>query len=444
MPSKPPVGSVSATASLPEASLFAHQPPCWGRTPNWVCVRSAPALTRPGSYAMMPPLEGPPMNRHESRLSRRRLAQLWPRCRSIVAWLFLLASATVLLGGASLQSAALPPAGLASTSAGLWSSTADQPVYAPERAVPLPNPIGPSRAVAQANDPVIAAAGDIACDPADRSFNGGAGTATECRQAATSDLLVGAGLTAVLPLGDEQYQSGVLSAFEQSYAPSWGRVKPFSRPVVGNHEYQTANAADYFTYFGAAAGDPARGYYSFDVGAWHLIALNGNCAHVGGCRAGSAQEQWLRADLAAHPAACTLAYWHQPRFNSGRHGPDAVYTAFWQALYDFRADVVLNGHDHIYERFALQDPQGAATPLSIRQFTVGTGGRSHYSIVSIQPNSEVRNADTFGVLQLTLRAGSYDWSFRPEAGKAFTDTGSETCHRGTANSTPTATPTVTP
>src|SRR4051794_20765751 len=159
-----------------------------------------------------------------------------------------------------------------------WRESAARPEYAapPRSLSALAHP------VAQTGDPVIATAGDIACDPADPSFNGGAGTATDCRMVATSDLLVGAGLVAVLPLGDTQYDRGALSAFQQSYARSWGGLKPITRPAVGNHEYQTANAADYFTYFGAAAGDPATGYYSFDIGAWRLIALNANCLQVGG------------------------------------------------------------------------------------------------------------------------------------------------------------------
>jgi hypothetical protein len=159
-------------------------------------------------------------------------------------------------------------------------------------------------------DPVIAAAGDIACDPGSSSFNGGAGTADACRQMATSDLLVGRGLAAVLPLGDIQYEDGPLSKFGQSYDPSWGRVKSITRPAVGNHEYGVSEAAGYFDYFGAAAGERGKGWYSYDVGAWHLVALNSNCDEVGGCDEGSPQEQWLRQDLAAHPA-CTLAYWHR-------------------------------------------------------------------------------------------------------------------------------------
>jgi len=278
-------------------------------------------------------------------------------------------------------------------------------------------------------DPVVAAAGDIACDPRDGNFAGGAGTANACRMKATADLLVGRDLAAVLALGDLQYEDGALSKFRQSYDPTWGRLKALTHPAVGNHEYGTRDAAGYFRYFGAAAGAPAKGYYSFDLGTWHLIALNSNCARVGGCGAGSPQELWLKADLAAHPAACTLAYWHHPRFSSGLHGSDPAYDAFWQDLYDAGADVVLVGHDHDYERFAPQTPQGAADPVrGIREFVVGTGGKTHYWFRTPQPNSEVRSGNVFGVLILTLRSLGYDWQFVPEPGKSFTDSGRGFCH----------------
>jgi hypothetical protein len=170
---------------------------------------------------------------------------------------------------------------------------------------------------AAAADPVVMAAGDIACDPADPNFNGGAGTASACRMRATSDLLVAAAPAAVLPLGDNQYEDGALAKYQQSYDPSWGRVKAVSRPIPGDGDYGVSGAAGYFDYFGAAVGTRGKGYYSYDVGAWHVIALNSACGKVGGCGPGSPQEQWLRADLAAHPADCTLAYFHKPRFVSG-------------------------------------------------------------------------------------------------------------------------------
>jgi hypothetical protein len=278
------------------------------------------------------------------------------------------------------------------------------------------------------DDPVIGAAGDIACSPTSTS------TANSCHQANTAALLGQSPLAGVLPLGDDQYEDGTLSAFQGSYDPTWGRYKGITYPTPGNHEYNTAGAAGYFDYFNGAgvadgiAGPRSQGYYSYDIGTWHLISLNSNCTKVS-CAAGSPQEQWLRADLAAHPAACTLAYWHHPRFSSGSHGDTTLVQPLWQALYDANADVVLSGHDHLYERFAPQTPTGVADPVrGIREFLVGTGGRSHYSFGTPEPNSEVRNSATFGILKLTLHAGSYDWAFVPEAGKTFTDFGSASCH----------------
>lgn len=277
--------------------------------------------------------------------------------------------------------------------------------------------------------PVVAAAGDIACDPADPSFNGGQGTATACRMKATSDLVLSLGPAAVLVLGDNQYETGTLAQYQASYAPTWGRLNAIVRPVPGNHEYVTAGAAGYFSYFGAAAGDPAKGYFSYDLGSWHLIALNSNCAAVGGCGAGSPQEQWLAADLAAHAGTCTLAYWHHPRFSSGPHGNDATSDAFWQALYAAGADVVLNGHDHVYERFAPQSPAAAADPVGgIRQFTVGTGGKNLTSVQVVRANSEVRNAGAFGVLEMTLHPYGYAWRFLSAPGGAVLDQGTTLCH----------------
>src|SRR5438046_1115363 len=177
-------------------------------------------------------------------------------------------------------------------------------------------------------------------------------------------------------------------------------------------------------------GDPKTGYYSYELGAWHIIVLNSECKDVGGCEVGAPQEKWLRADLAAHPSACTLAYWHKPLFSSGSaHGNDLTVKPLWQALYDANADVIVNGHDHDYERFAPQTPDGAPDPQrGIREFVVGTGGKNHRPFGDVKPNSEVRDATAFGVLKLTLKAGAYDWQFIPEAGKSFTDSGSGVCH----------------
>jgi acid phosphatase type 7 len=281
-------------------------------------------------------------------------------------------------------------------------------------------------------DPVVMAAGDNVC--------GADSTGANCRQVATSDLLVTANPKAVLVLGDVQYECGEASDFTSFYDPSWGRVKARTHPAVGNHEYRTstdpahacfgnpARAQAYFSYFGAAAGDPAKGYYSFDIGAWHLIALNSNCSFVGGCGVGSPQEKWLRADLAAHPTKCTLAYWHAPLYSSGGRATTAT-KALYQALFDANADLILTGHDHTYERFAPQNANTQADNVrGIRQFVVGTGGRNLTSWGTIAANSEVRNNTTFGVLKLTLHPGSYDWQFVPIAGQSFTDTGTTACH----------------
>ncbi|HYH92788.1 MAG TPA: metallophosphoesterase, partial [Candidatus Saccharimonadales bacterium] len=259
----------------------------------------------------------------------------------------------------------------------------------------------------------------------------GAGDIASC--SSTGDeataLLLDAIPGTVFAIGDHVYENGTAAEFTNCYAPTWGRHKARTRPAVGNHEYHTTNAAPYYQYFGAAAGDPAKGYYSYDEGSWHVIVLNSVCWIVS-CAAGSAQERWLRADLAANPKQCVVAYWHHPRFSSGAdHGDDASVAPFWDALYDANADLILNGHDHMYERFAPQTPTGVADPQrGIRQFNVGTGGRSHYSVGTIKGNSQVRDATTYGVLRLTLRPGAYDWTFVPEAGRSFTDTGTGSCH----------------
>ena len=258
----------------------------------------------------------------------------------------------------------------------------------------------------------------------------GAGDIADCGSRgdeATAALLDGIAGT-VFTAGDNVYDAGTRAEFEECYAPTCGRHKRRTRPAPGNHDYATPNAAPYFAYFGAAAGEPGKGYYSYELGAWHVVVLNSNCDEVG-CQAGSPQERWLRADLAAHPARCTLAYWHHPRFSSGDHGSQPQMRAVWQALWEAGADVVLAGHDHNYERFAPQTPWGAADPESgIREFVVGTGGSRHEGIEELAANSEVRNDDTFGVLKLTLHPKSYEWEFIPVAGGTFTDSGSDTCH----------------
>jgi hypothetical protein len=235
----------------------------------------------------------------------------------------------------------------------------------------------------------------------------------------------------VLTLGDEAYPDGSAEDFEECYDPSWGRFKDHTKPTPGNHEYHTEGAEGYFGYFGKAAGDPGEGYYSYDLGAWHLIALNSNCEFVGGgCDASSPQVRWLKADLTKNSKSCTLAYFHHPLFTSGKYRPgDHEVKPLWKALYQANADVVLSAHDHNYQRFAPQDPSGKADPgRGIREFVVGTGGADHYPILDPLPNSEVHNDDTYGVLKLTLRPKGYEWRFLPAGGGEFTDSGENQCH----------------
>lgn len=282
-------------------------------------------------------------------------------------------------------------------------------------------------ALPAAGQVTVVAVGDIACDPADAGYNGGAGTATRCHMLATSDVALGLSPAAVLLLGDNQYENGALAKYQASFGPSWGRLKAVIRPAPGNHEYATANAQGYYDYFGMAAGDPAKGWQSFDLGGWHLVALNSNCAAVGGCGTSAPQGLWLAADLAAHPGVCTLAYWHHPRFSSGPHGNDALSQDFWTLLRAAGADLVLNGHDHGYERFAPQSPAGAADPGGPREFVVGTGGKDITSVTTVRANSEVRNYSSFGILELELHSNGYEWRFLSDGG-AVLDAGRGLCH----------------
>jgi len=260
-------------------------------------------------------------------------------------------------------------------------------------------------------DPVLAGAGDIAT-------SGLGDSAT----AALLDNIPGTVFTA----GDNAYPDGTASNFTTYYEPTWGRHKARTRPSPGNHDYHTTGASGYFNYFGANAGDPAKGYYSYDLGSWHVVSLNSNIS----MSVGSAQEQWLRRDLAASTKPCTIAYWHHPLFTSGaNHAPSASTRPLYQALYDHNAEVAVFGHNHQYERFAPQNPTGGVdTARGLRAFVAGMGGASHYEFGTIRPNSQARNSDTYGVLKLTLHANSYDWQFVPQAGKTYTDSGTTPCH----------------
>jgi len=259
--------------------------------------------------------------------------------------------------------------------------------------------------LASAQSVTVAAAGDIACDP-----NHGTASGNACQMQATSDLILAAGADAVLALGDLQYPGGELNGFRRSFDASWGRLDDILYPVPGNHEYLTRRAEGYYNYFRYhAVGAP--GYYSFDLGAWHVVALNSNCNAVGGCDAASPQVAWLQHDLAANQSTCTLAFWHQPRFSSGHHGSDTTYSAFWNVLAAAGTEIVLSGHDHHYERFAPQTSSGQPDPAGIRQFVVGTGGKGLRAVEQTERNSEAIVAGEFGVLFLTLNESDYAWSF---------------------------------
>jgi len=270
----------------------------------------------------------------------------------------------------------------------------------------------------KASDPVFVGAGDIAsCD----DLAGAYATAKIIEQTSGT----------VFAVGDLAYPNGSDVDFKNCYHPTWGRFKDRTRPSPGNHEYHSSGASGYSNYFGATAGDPKKGYYSYDLGQWHILSLNSECREVGGCGMDSPQAKWMQEDLQEHRAGCTLAYFHKPLFSSGlSHGADSEVKPLWDILYHAGADIVINGHDHDYERFAPQDPNGNSDPEhGIREFVVGSGGRnSHRLFAAMQPNSEAHNADTFGVLKLTLHAKSYDWQFIPQEGKTFSDSGAAKCH----------------
>ena len=314
-------------------------------------------------------------------------------------------------GGATASPAAVepspsPPVSVEPSPGSPGSSSSP---LAPSPGSPAPTQAGGGQSVA-----VLVGAGDIArC-----------GREGDEATAVLLDRIPGIVFTA----GDNAYPSGRNRDFRECYDAGWGRHRARTRPAPGNHEYASPNAEPYFDYFGDLAGPRDRGYYSYEAGSWHVVVLNSNCGAVG-CRRGSEQEQWLREDLAAHRTACTVAYWHHPRFSSGMHGNHDRVKDFWDALYEAGADVVVVGHDHDYERFAPMTPDGELdTARGIRQFVVGTGGGDLRRFEQTVPNSEVRESGTYGVLKLTLRPNRYDWEFVPAAGATFTDSGTGTCH----------------
>ena len=245
----------------------------------------------------------------------------------------------------------------------------------------------------------------------------------------TSDQLLAQKEGWFFTVGDNAYEDGSNEVYDTCYAPTWGRILDRTiLPVPGNHDWLTRNAAGYFDYFGARAEPNGTDYYSMDLGAWHIIVLESDCTKVGGCRPDNPQGRWLARDLAQSTAHCTLALWHHPRWSSGEHGDQQQVAPFWTALYNAGADLIINGHDHDYERFAPQDPSGQETrPGGIREIVVGTGGGALREFHTIQPNSEFRLAGTFGVLRLTLDPASYDWEFLPSNG-SVSDSGTTPCH----------------
>lgn len=279
-----------------------------------------------------------------------------------------------------------------------------------------PATVGNSRPSPVASGVVLVGAGDIGdCD----------GTADEAT-AALLDQIPGIVFTA----GDGAYDDGSAKDFGNCFHPSWGKYRDRIRPAVGNHEYHTGGARGYFTYFGTAAGDPAKGYYSYNLGAWHVVVLNSNCDEIGGCGADSEQARWLRADLSATPTRCTLAYWHHAYYTSGdQHKPAQWMRPLVETLYTGGVDVVVAAHNHNYERFAPQTPDNVRDDVhGIRAFVVGTGGADLNGFRDPEPNSEVRGGDAHGVIKFTLDPESYSWQFLPESGKSFTDTGTGSCH----------------
>jgi len=282
-----------------------------------------------------------------------------------------------------------------------------------------------TRSIPQTTDVVLVGAGDIAD-----------GFGFDLPGAFATTALLDANPTAyVFAVGDHTYGRATDADFMRAYDPTWGRAKARTIPVIGHHDYDSLNAAGYFNYFGPVAGNPTQGWYSTDLGALHIVALNSICPNVG-CGSGGAQDAFLRADLAAHmQQPCTLALFHEPLFTSSSEiTPNTDIRPLFQDLHDFHADLIVNGHAHNYERFAPQDANGALDLANgIIEIVAGTGGDSHFPFnATLAPNSLVRNADTFGVLKVTVHGSttppSFDWQFVPVAGSTFTDLGTQTCH----------------
>jgi acid phosphatase type 7 len=354
---------------------------------------------------------GPPPPRR----TRVALDQIVLVALVFVATLLLLLGATRLLdrrtaapGPSSSAAAAIPsasPSASANTSEAPGTTASPSVETGTPTNPPVPSPTG---------DPVLVGAGDI-------------GDCGEDGDEATAKLLDGIAGT-VFTVGDNAYNNGTAEQFRECYHPNWGRHRDRTRPAPGNHDWGRGNLDGYLGYFGAQATGPGgTSWYSYDLGTWHIIVLDSVCSEVG-CDAGSPQVEWLEGDLAASDARCTVAYWHHPRFSSGRHGNDRAVDVFWQRLYDADVDIVVNGHDHDYERFAPQDPDnGKDGERGIREFVVGTGGTVLRGFNAPEPNSELRLAVTQGVIKFTLHDASYDWEWLPTT-NTVSDAGYAACH----------------
>ncbi len=276
----------------------------------------------------------------------------------------------------------------------------------------------------------VIAVGDIACSPSDKYVDGS--DSRYCQQQKTFDLTKQQNADAVLMLGDLQYENGTRDSFRSTFDTSWGTFKDKLYPTPGNHEYLTSQAGGYFEYFSEAPVDVSSGYYRLVLGEWNIYSLNSNCEWIGGCVENTPQLKWLQTELVTNQSTCTLAFWHHPRFTSGKYATDNDVKNrsqdMWRILVKHKADIILNGHDHIYERFARQTDNGKVSDNGVRQFTVGTGGRSLYSLKTIAKNSEKFIDTSFGVLVLDLKATSYDWRFLSIDNKVL-DSGSQECSK---------------
>jgi hypothetical protein len=306
----------------------------------------------------------------------------------------------------------------------LWMATAAVLVAA---CAPPPGPPVVTATTSETGGLAVVAAGDIACDPNDRFFNGGLGDATHCQMNATAEIATSLHPSTVLALGDLQYNAGTTSEFLAVYDHSWGQLKAITHPVPGNHEYVTPGAAGYLTYFGATAAPAGTTWYSFNLGSWHVVALDSNCPKVGGCEPSSPQGRWLAADLAANRTLCTLAIWHHPAFSSAPSGGIPGSQPLWNSVVAAGVDLVLNGHRHHYERFTAMDPGGSSDAArGAREIVVGTGGNDLEAFGQAVLGSDVR-LSTFGVLELTLSATGYTFRFVGIDGSIL-DQGNGACH----------------